>query len=129
MIDFQLIAFVALLVYVIDYGLGRPSSNIWNEKALLAVWPLLLAKRRLNGSELLQQKANGKKQQLAKNRMIFSEAKDDFTWEHPLGICPICAHFWGFIIAWFVLSGGSFIIFIINFGLSHTLIRLLNKYT
>lgn len=143
---FYCAAIIALAIYMLDFGFGHPSSDHPNTKALLAFWPLFLAKKALqkagvwadlydqytdqimaatNGLQI----ANIKKQF---KQMVLQQGKDLFTWQHFAGICPICTHFWPnlFFISLvniFFLKE-NIIIFMLTLLLGHLIIRVLSKY-
>lgn len=136
----------ALLVYLLDYGFGKPGDAQPNYRALLSAWPLYLAEKALRKANLWSclhaqyvnqldnatgaiDKANIR---LSFRDIVFKQGQQLFTWQYAVGICPICTHFWVGLI--FLLSENIFCQKenIFTFGLQlmigHFFIRVLKKY-
>lgn len=141
----QLAIFCALLIFAIDYGLGKPGDDQYNPQALLFNWCFFLAKKRLiktgewwhmnNQLQGQLQAALSKKERLDIFRqfkmIVFQNAKDYFKYEKILGMCPICTHWWISFIIFLIVNFCYFQVNIFTFMLyklfSHLLIRLFKR--
>ena len=138
--------FCALLVYMIDYGIGRPSDEKPGYGSFLFGYSFYLAKRRIVKAglhkalygQLLEQLSNAKnnleRARIKKSykEFVFTQGREMFTWEKAIGMCPVCFHFW---VTFFILLIGNIFFYkvnIITFGLmfviSHALIRIFKKF-
>lgn len=138
--------FAALLVYMIDYGIGKPGDEKVNYKALLFIYTFFISKITLkkfglwNDLELQYREQMDSANSLSHRHqiqdqfkeMVFQTARPFFTWQSVVGMCPICFHFWLNII--FLITVNYFvqkvniITFGLHLGLGHLFIRALKKY-
>lgn len=138
--------FAALVVYMVDYGLGQPGNDKWKHSDLLSFYSFFIAKKTLQmhsawddlHAQYVEQIKNAQTpveviriKQSFKD-IVFSQARELFTWQKALGMCPICFHFWicsvTFTIVNIFCQKENIIIFTLYFLFSHLLIRILKKY-
>ena len=140
---FELSIICALFIYMLDYGLGKPGDEKPLYGSLLFTWSFYLAKRALGDehkqiySQYIQQLSNAsafdrKIITLQYKELVFMKARQIFTWQKVLGMCPICTHFWFTFFLFFMVNIFYFQVNIITFSLyfllSHFFIRLLKKW-
>lgn len=88
---------------VIDVCFGRPADDEPDIKAIFFVYPLWLAKRRLEKYGLykplidtydISNLSKAQADDLGRSviRMIFTEGRKYFTWEYGAGMCPVCTN-------------------------------------
>ena len=136
---------MVLLVYMLDYGFGRPGDDTFNHHALLFGWTYILAKRRLKilgeWDDLARQQ-NAQMQHVTSireeievnaefRRAVVDRARHFYRWEMALGMCPICTTFWWTFFCFLMVNifycKVNIITFTLYFLLSHLLIRLIKK--
>jgi hypothetical protein len=143
---FLLSTISAMLIYVLDYGLGKPGDEKPNYKSLLFFWSFFLAKRRLikmegwpNLKQQLDEQLSMASTPMQKatvinsfKEIVFITARPFFTYEMILGMCPICTHFWVSLIFLGTVNIFCFKVNIITFGfhllLSHLVLRIIKKF-
>ena len=135
----------ALLIFMLDYGLGKPGDENFNKQALLFRWSFFLAKKRLkkNGawkslyaqhSQNLTFSISTEERLIYTNNfkmIVFQNAQPFFTYEMILGMCPVCTHLWVTLSIFlsvdiFYFSVNIFI-FMHYLSFSHLLIRLFKR--
>lgn len=136
----------ALLVYMLDFGMGEPGNDSPNVHGLLSFWPQYLAKQALKKAgawDMLYKQYLDQVNfatdglQLARintefKKMVFQQGRELFTWQYAAGMCPICFHFW--INIFFIISVNIFyfevniITFIPQLLIGHFFIRLFKKH-
>ena len=99
----------ALLVYILDYGLGKPADEKFSTKELLFFWSLFLATRRLkqlnawfalkkqHEQMIMTATSDAASRVTIDNNfkiIVFQKGREYFTYEMMLGMCPICTGFW-----------------------------------
>lgn len=140
---FEISIICALFIYMVDYGLGKPGDEKPMYNSLLFGWSFYLAKKVLGNehkeiySQYIQQLSNAsafdkKIITLQYKEIVFTKARQAFTWQKVLGMCPVCTHFW--FSLFLMLSANIFCLKenIITFGLyfllSHAILRLLKRW-
>ena len=134
----------AFFIYMLDYGLGKPGDEKPLYGSLLFAWSFSLAKKAL-GKKLYTNLYQQYRDQLTDDplhnaqvrasfkEIVFTQARELFTWQKIVGMCPICTHFWFTMIA-FVVEENIFyfkvniITFSFYFLLSHVIIRFLKRW-
>ena len=149
MTDFLiLIVFPALLVFFIDYLIGRPSDEKFSINDIFSGYTFLLSRLRLHRMGVLQvlkiqlssqlSAAKTKKEiadiQISFRRMVIETARPYFSWEKAAGMCPVCFHVWIFVANYLYqtekifFSFENIITFTFNLTISHLIIRVLKKF-
>lgn len=99
--------FTALLSFLLDYCLGRPSGN-FSPYEIFSRYTLFLAESRMKKIGLWsdfykqRQEAGALTSSLAEldetitsfDKMMVQRASDFFTWERAVGMCPVCTNVW-----------------------------------
>lgn len=138
--------FTALLILMIDYGLGFPADDKTGYGSFLFSYSLFLATRRYKKSpqysmyygQYIEQLNNTddilEKHRIRRNfeELVFTSGNQLFTWEKAFGMCPFCTHFWITVITFFLIfifgPNENIIIFTFYLTFSHAILRFLKKY-
>jgi len=129
----------ACLTIFINYIIGKPSGD-FSPYEIFSSYTVWLSIRKLKKVGLYYQYAEQYEDNLKRaktlhevislkndfKKMLYNAADPYFTWEHAVGMCPVCTGFWiSLIIA--ILATGNILHILEIVVFSHIIIRIANK--